>query len=66
ADRDRRAVQLALTDAGHVAITSAFAAHNEREQAWASTLSRSEQGALIGLLEKLVTGPVAAEAKRRF
>lgn len=64
-DRDRRAVLLALTDPGRAAISSAFAAHNEREQAWASSLTSDEQAALIGLLDKLVTGP-AAEVKRRF
>jgi DNA-binding MarR family transcriptional regulator len=65
-DQDRRAVRLDLTDAGHEAIASAFAAHNEREQAWASTLSRPERTILIGLLEKLMSGSATADAKRRF
>jgi DNA-binding MarR family transcriptional regulator len=66
ADHDRRAVLLKLTDAGHDAITSAYQAHNEREQAWANALSKPEQTTLIGLLEKLATSSAATEAKRRF
>lgn len=64
-ERDRRAVQLALTSAGHEAITSAFAAHNEREQAWAGMLSERELATLIGLLEKLMAGAKLAAARRR-
>ncbi|MDX6355091.1 MAG: hypothetical protein QOF98_1994, partial [Streptomyces sp.] len=63
---DRRAVALALTAAGHEAITSAFRAHNEREQAWAAALSKPEQTALIGLLDKLMSGADTGGAKRRF
>lgn len=66
AEHDRRAVLLSLTDAGHAAITSAYEAHNEREQAWANALSKPEQTILIGLLEKLTTSSAATEAKRRF
>jgi DNA-binding MarR family transcriptional regulator len=66
AEHDRRAVELSLTDTGHDAIISAFAAHNEREQAWASALTKPERTILIGLLEKLMTGAEAAEAKQRF
>ncbi|WP_236791298.1 MarR family winged helix-turn-helix transcriptional regulator [Amycolatopsis sp. GM8] len=65
-EHDRRAVQLALTGAGHEAIISAYEAHNERERAWADALSKPEQTILIGLLEKLTTSSAANEAKRRF
>ena len=66
AEHDRRAVALALTTAGHEAITSAFRAHNEREQAWAQALTEPEQTLLIGLLDKLMSGAGAGAAKRRF
>jgi DNA-binding MarR family transcriptional regulator len=66
AEYDRRAVLLNLTDAGHTAITSAYEAHNEREQAWANSLSKPEQTTLIALLEKLTTSPAATTSKRRF
>ncbi|WP_199432251.1 MarR family winged helix-turn-helix transcriptional regulator [Qaidamihabitans albus] len=66
ADHDRRAVLLSLTDAGRETITNDYRAHNEREQAWAGTLSEAERRTLIGLLEKLMAGSAAAEAKRRF
>ncbi|GAA5166889.1 MULTISPECIES: MarR family winged helix-turn-helix transcriptional regulator [Amycolatopsis] len=66
AEHDRRAVLLSLTEDGHRAITSAYTAHNEREQAWANALTESERTVLIGLLEKLATSSAANEAKRRF
>ncbi|WP_028927033.1 MarR family winged helix-turn-helix transcriptional regulator [Pseudonocardia acaciae] len=66
ADHDRRAVTVELTEAGHDAITSAYEAHNLREQAWMSGLSDAERATLLTLLDKLMTGPVAADAKRRF
>ncbi|TNC27006.1 MarR family winged helix-turn-helix transcriptional regulator [Amycolatopsis alkalitolerans] len=66
AEHDRRAVLLTLTDAGHEAITSAYQAHNEREQAWANALSKPERTILIGLLEKLTASSAANDAKRRF
>ncbi|SFB41326.1 DNA-binding transcriptional regulator, MarR family [Amycolatopsis marina] len=66
AEHDRRAVQLDLTEAGHKAITGAFQAHNEREQAWTGALSKPEQTILIGLLEKLMHGSDDAEPKKRF
>ncbi|GAA3840375.1 MarR family transcriptional regulator [Amycolatopsis tucumanensis] len=66
AEHDRRAVLLNLTEAGHEAITSAYEAHNAREQAWANALTKPEQTILIGLLEKLTTSPAAMDAKRRF
>ncbi len=64
-DHDRRAVQLSLTSAGHEAITNAFLAHNEREQAWAATLTDAERDTLVALLEKLMGGAVKAATKRR-
>lgn len=66
AEHDRRAVQLTLTAAGRETITSDYRAHNEREQAWANTLDAHERATLIGLLDKLMAGSAAAEAKRRF
>lgn len=66
ADHDRRAVTMALTTTGHDAIAGAYQEHNHRERAWASSLSAAEQATLIALLEKLITGPAATEAKRRF
>jgi DNA-binding MarR family transcriptional regulator len=63
ATSDRRAVELALTEAGAEAITGAFQEHNQREQAWAETLTKPERTILIGLLEKLATGDAAS--KRR-
>jgi len=66
AEHDKRAVLLNLTDAGHEAITSAYEAHNEREQAWANSLTKPELMVLIGLLEKLTTSSAATDAKRRF
>ncbi|WP_067682890.1 MarR family winged helix-turn-helix transcriptional regulator [Nocardia miyunensis] len=66
ADHDRRAVQLTLTAIGHDAFTGAFPAHNEREQAWAGTLSGPEQETLIGLLDKLMNGADDIASKKRF
>jgi DNA-binding MarR family transcriptional regulator len=66
AEHDRRSVLLELTGTGREAVTNTFAEHNEREQAWANTLSKPEQAELIGLLEKLAASETAAEAKRRF
>ena len=65
AESDRRSVRLSLTDLGRKAIAGAFAAHNEREQDWAATLSTSEQEQLTRLLEKMIAGPAAAVARRR-
>ncbi|SFO87056.1 DNA-binding transcriptional regulator, MarR family [Amycolatopsis arida] len=66
APHDRRAVRLALTETGRRRITEAYTAHNARERTWAATLSKPERTILIGLLEKLMTGPAATEAKQRF
>jgi DNA-binding MarR family transcriptional regulator len=63
--RDARAVALELTDAGQEAVTRTFAEHNRREQAWAASLSAPERLVLIGLLEKLASGPAAQEAVKR-
>jgi DNA-binding MarR family transcriptional regulator len=65
ADHDGRAIALTLTPAGHDAITEAFRAHNQREQAWAATLTEAEHVTLVGLLEKLMAGAATATAKRR-
>ncbi|MGW0815889.1 MarR family winged helix-turn-helix transcriptional regulator [Streptomyces viridiviolaceus] len=62
---DGRAVQLRLTDAGREAITSAFQAHNEREQEWAGSLSKDELHTLIGLLEKLTAHSAHFDVRHR-
>ncbi|MDR7304090.1 MarR family winged helix-turn-helix transcriptional regulator [Haloactinomyces albus] len=65
AEHDRRSVHITLTEPGREAIAEAFGAHNEREQAWANTLSKPERTILIGLLQKLALGASDAGAKRR-
>ena len=65
ADHDGRAIALTLTPAGRDTITEAFRAHNQREQAWAATLTETEHTTLVGLLEKLMAGATTATAKRR-
>jgi len=65
APHDGRAVNLSLTESGLHAITSAFRAHNEREQEWAGSLSADEQRTLISLLEKLTTHSLQFEVKQR-
>ncbi|MEU6192182.1 MarR family transcriptional regulator [Streptomyces sp. NPDC047061] len=62
---DGRALQLRLTDGGLEAITSAFQAHNEREQEWAGSLSEEEQRMLIELLGKLTTHSTHFDARHR-
>jgi len=57
-------VELALTGAGRTAVTDAYQEHNKREQAWVASLTPEERAVLIGLLEKLTTGPAAAAAQR--
>ncbi|MFF3573937.1 MarR family winged helix-turn-helix transcriptional regulator [Nocardia jiangxiensis] len=66
AEYDRRAVQIALTDAGHAAIVDAFADHNDRERAWAGALSAPERQILIGLLGKLMHGVNDTASRKRF
>ncbi|MEU6375449.1 MarR family transcriptional regulator [Streptomyces sp. NPDC046909] len=63
---DGRAVQLTLTEAGRAAIASAFRAHNEREQEWASSLSEEEQHTLIDLLGKLTAHSTHFQARHRL
>ncbi|HXV91720.1 MAG TPA: MarR family winged helix-turn-helix transcriptional regulator [Pseudonocardia sp.] len=65
AGHDRRSVELSLTETGRARFAEAFAAHNEREQTWASALTAEEVDTLTGLLEKLMASPVAAAANRR-
>ncbi|WP_328768042.1 MarR family winged helix-turn-helix transcriptional regulator [Streptomyces sp. NBC_00286] len=65
ASYDGRAVRLALTDAGLEAITTAFRAHNEREQEWAGSLSEEEQRTLIDLLGKLTAHSAHFDARHR-
>lgn len=63
ATNDRRAVELALTEAGTEAIVGAFQEHNQREQAWADVLSKPERTILIGLLDKLASGNAASRRR---
>jgi DNA-binding MarR family transcriptional regulator len=65
AGRDRRSVELSLTAHGDQVFADAFAAHNAREQTWASALTDDEAAQLTALLEKLMASPVAAAANRR-
>lgn len=65
AAHDGRAVQLGLTDKGLDAITTAFQAHNDREQEWAAALSPGERETLIALLQKLTVHSVHFEARNR-
>ena len=65
AEHDRRAVLLALTPDGARRFAAAFAAHNRREQTWASALDHEETATLTRLLEKLMSSPAAVGAKRR-
>ena len=60
------AIYLSLTESGLHAITTAFQAHNEREQEWAGSLSADEQRTLIALLEKLTTHSLHFEVKQRM
>lgn len=62
---DGRAVQLALTEAGLEAITTAFRAHSEREQEWAGSLGPEEQRTLTDLLGKLTTHSTHFDARHR-
>jgi DNA-binding MarR family transcriptional regulator len=64
-ERDRRAVELALTERGRAALAETFTAHHAREQRWASALSPDEADTLTALLEKLMGSDVAAAANRR-
>ncbi|WP_207782278.1 MarR family winged helix-turn-helix transcriptional regulator [Phytoactinopolyspora limicola] len=63
---DRRSVRLSLTTAGRASISAAFGAHNAREQAWADTLTDDELATFNRLLDKLIQGPQATRANRRF
>lgn len=65
APHDGRAVLLELTARGREVISEAFATQNAREQEWASSLSEEEQRTLIGLIDKLVAGADAVQARRR-
>ncbi|MFC4563034.1 MarR family winged helix-turn-helix transcriptional regulator [Nocardiopsis mangrovi] len=65
AEHDRRAVRLSLTPTGRTAIAEAFGEHNARESSWASALSPEERATMVTLLNKLLTGPISAHAKRR-
>ncbi len=62
---DGRAVGLSLTDSGQEAITSAFLAHNKREQEWAGALSEDETRMLVELLGKLTAHSVDFDARHR-
>ncbi|NIJ12279.1 DNA-binding MarR family transcriptional regulator [Saccharomonospora amisosensis] len=66
AEHDRRVVLLRLTTQGEDTIKNDYLAHNERERSWAAALNPAERDTLVALLEKLMAGSAAAEAKRRF
>ncbi|MFD3505483.1 MarR family winged helix-turn-helix transcriptional regulator [Streptomyces sp. NPDC058676] len=65
ASYDGRAVQLGLTEAGLHAITTAFQAHNAREQEWAGALDEDEQQTLIELLGKLTAHSAHFDVRHR-
>ncbi|MFE6686221.1 hypothetical protein ACFVFQ_07045 [Streptomyces sp. NPDC057743] len=56
---------LELTGTGREAIGAAFRAHNERERAWAGSLSEAEQHTLIELLDKLTAHSTHFDARYR-
>lgn len=62
---DGRAIEVGLTDAGRRAIAATYASHHRREQSWVAALSKPERLVLIGLLEKLASGPAARDAVKR-
>lgn len=55
-DHDGRGVVLALTGAGECEMITTFGVQNEREQAWAESLTEPERRTLVRLLDKLVAG----------
>lgn len=64
-EADRRAVVLELADAGRERLLAAFAAHHERERAWAARLDAAERRTLIHLLGKLVDGAGDPQVRSR-
>ena len=64
-EKDGRAVELTLTEAGREAIVDTYLAHNRRERMWADALTGPEQAILIGLLEKLATSAREAQVRTR-
>jgi DNA-binding MarR family transcriptional regulator len=64
-ERDRRIVELSLSERGEAEIVSAFTAHNRREQLWAHGLSREEQETMVVLLRKIMERRSIQEVRRR-
>lgn len=62
---DGRAIDIALSDHGREMLVATYADHHRREQAWVGALTRPERLVLIGLLEKLASGPAARDAVKR-
>ncbi len=63
--RDGRSALLSLTEDGRRVMLETFAAHNERERRWADVLTDAEQHILIMLLDKLIAGREAFDARER-
>jgi DNA-binding MarR family transcriptional regulator len=63
---DRRVIEVDLSSAGRRAVSSAYPAHNQRERVLVASLTSQEQRTLTRLLEKLLHGTAAADAKTRF
>jgi DNA-binding MarR family transcriptional regulator len=64
-ERDRRIVELSLSERGEVEIVSTLAAHNRREQRWAQGLTREEQETMVVLLRKIMERRSTQEVRRR-
>ena len=64
-EHDRRMVELSLSERGESAIASTFAAHNQREQLWAQSLSREERETMFVLLRKIMERRSIEEVRRR-
>lgn len=62
---DARAVLLALTESGEVALRESFRQHNARETAWAGALQPQERRTLVALLAKLADAARADWVRRR-
>jgi DNA-binding MarR family transcriptional regulator len=64
-ERDRRLVELSLTEEGRTEITRTFGVHNEREHLWTAALSPEEQKTMIQSLRKLMERRTLAGVRRR-
>jgi len=64
-EHDRRMVELSLSEQGESAISSTFAAHNQREQLWAQSLSHEERETMFVLLRKIMERRSVEDVRRR-